>query len=67
MSPEELGPEKGCSGDAEQKLKTKAGLLVRAGAPHQQIRNYLKIIQERRINIGRRSQMDACHQDGLAD
>jgi hypothetical protein len=38
------------------KLHTR--LLVREGAPRQQIRNYLKIIKER-IKVGRGSQMSA--------
>jgi hypothetical protein len=42
MSPVELRPEEGCAGDAQQKLKTTHPLLVREGAPYQQIRNRLK-------------------------
>jgi hypothetical protein len=45
------------------KLQTRP--LVREGAAHQQIRNYLQIIKERR-KIGRESQMGASHQDRLA-
>jgi hypothetical protein len=47
------------------KLQTR--LLVSEGAPHQQIRNCLKIIQERRRKIGCGSEMCAWHQDRLAD
>jgi hypothetical protein len=42
-----LRPERGWSGDAQQKLKTKDQ------TSHQQIRNCLKIIKERRRKIGR--------------
>jgi hypothetical protein len=41
-------------------------LLVREGTPHQQTRNCLKIIKERRRNIGRGSHMGAWHHDRLA-
>jgi hypothetical protein len=41
-----LRPEKGCAGDAQQKLKLQIQLHVREGAPHQQIRNCVKIIKE---------------------
>jgi hypothetical protein len=44
MSPVGLKSEKGCAGDARQKLKVQTRLLVREGAPHQQTRNCLKII-----------------------
>jgi hypothetical protein len=67
MSPVGLRPEKGCAGDAQKKnLKLNTGLLVREGAWHQQIRNCLKIIKERR-KIGRGSQMGAWHHGKLAD
>jgi hypothetical protein len=46
------------------KLQTR--LLVREGAPHQQTRNCLEIINGKR-KIGRGSQMGAWHQDRLAD
>jgi hypothetical protein len=42
-----LSPEKGCAGDAQQKLKTKDP-TYRQKEPSQQIRNCLKIIKERR-------------------
>jgi hypothetical protein len=48
-------------------LKLQTSPLVREGAPHQQARNCLKIIKERRGKIGRGSQMGARHQDRLAD
>jgi hypothetical protein len=48
-----------CAGDARQTLKLQTRLPVREGAPHQQTRNCLKIIKERRGKIGRRSQMGA--------
>jgi hypothetical protein len=44
-----------------------ARLLVREGAPHQQTRNCLKLMKERMGKIGRGSQMDTWHQEGLAD
>jgi hypothetical protein len=42
-------------------------LLVREGAPHQQTRDRIKVIKERRRQIGRGSQMGAWHQERLAD
>jgi hypothetical protein len=47
------------------KLQTR--LLIREGAPHQQTRDCLKLIKERKIKIGRGSRMGAWHQDRLAD
>jgi hypothetical protein len=41
-------PEKGCSGDARQKLKTTDLTSRQMGAPHQQTCKSLKIIKERR-------------------
>jgi hypothetical protein len=45
MSAVGLSPEKGCDGDAQRKLKLQTRLLVRENAPHQQIRNCIKIIK----------------------
>jgi hypothetical protein len=59
IGPVGLKSEKGCAGDALQKLKTTDPTAVRGGAPHQQTRNCLKMIKERRGKIGRRSQMGA--------
>jgi hypothetical protein len=47
LSPVGLRSEKGCAGDARQKLKLQTRLLVREGAPNQQTRNRLKIIKSR--------------------
>jgi hypothetical protein len=58
MSPVGLRSEKGCAGDAEEKLKCTL-LLVREGTSHQQTRNYLNIIKERMGKIGSGSQMGA--------
>jgi hypothetical protein len=52
MSPVGLRSEKGCAGDAWQKLKLQALLLVREGAPLQQTRNCLQIIKGRKGKIG---------------
>jgi hypothetical protein len=46
--------------------KVQTRLLVREGAPHQQTRNCLKLIKERRGKIGW-SQMGAWHKEGLTD
>jgi hypothetical protein len=59
MSPVGLRSEKGCTGDARQKLKLQTRLLVKEGAPYQQTRNCLKIIKEKRRKIGWGSQMGA--------
>jgi hypothetical protein len=48
-----------------RKLQTR--LLAREGVPQKQIRSYLKIIEERRRRISRRSQMGACYQDRISD
>jgi hypothetical protein len=53
MNPAGLRSEKGCAGDDQQKLKLQTQLLIRAGAPHQQTRNCLKIIREIKEKIGR--------------
>jgi hypothetical protein len=45
--------------------KPQTGLSDREGAPHQQIRNCLEILKERRRKIGRGSQIGAWHQDRL--
>jgi hypothetical protein len=55
MSPVGHRTEKGCDGVAQQKLKTTDPTSRQKGAPHP----HLKIIKERRGNIGRRSQMGA--------
>jgi hypothetical protein len=57
MSPVGLRPEKGCAGDALQKLKLQIRLLVRESAPHPQTRNCVKIMKEKRIKIVGVSQM----------
>jgi hypothetical protein len=59
MSPVGLSSEKSCAGYAQQKLKTADAILVREGNPHQQTRNCLKIIKERRGKIVRGSLMGA--------
>jgi hypothetical protein len=60
MSTVGLRYEKGCAGDARQKLKVRTRFLVREGAQHQQTRNFLKkIIKERMGKIGRGSQTGA--------
>jgi hypothetical protein len=48
MSLVRLKSEKGCAGDARQKLKTTYPTSVREGAPHQQTRNCLKINEKRK-------------------
>jgi hypothetical protein len=60
-------PDKGCAGDAQQKLKTTDPTYRQRGCPHQQIQNCLKIIKERRGKNGCGSQTGAWHQDRLAD
>jgi hypothetical protein len=68
MSPVGLRPEKEYAGDAKQKKwKLQTRLLVREGAPLQQIRNCLKMIKIRKKKIGRESQMGAWHEHRLAD
>jgi hypothetical protein len=47
--------------------KPQTRLLVREGAPHKQIRNWLKIIKERWKTIGSASKMGARHEGRLAD
>jgi hypothetical protein len=59
MSPVGLRSEKSCSGDARQKLKIPDPTSRQRGRPHQQTRNCLKIIKERRGKIGCGSQMGA--------
>jgi hypothetical protein len=46
MSLAGLRPEKDCAGNAQQQLKLQTRPLVKKGAPHQQTRNYPKIIKE---------------------
>jgi hypothetical protein len=53
MSPVRLRSEKGCTGDAQQKLKTTDTTSRQRGAPYQLTRNCLKIIKERIGKIGR--------------
>jgi hypothetical protein len=57
MSPKGIGHEKDYAGDAQQKLKT-TDSTSRECAPHQQIRNCLKIIKGKG-KIGRGYQMGA--------
>jgi hypothetical protein len=61
-----LRSEKGCSGHARQKLKVQTRFLVREGAHINKLENVKKIIIVRMGKVGRRSQMGACRQDGLA-
>jgi hypothetical protein len=59
-SPVGLRPEKGCVGDSQQKLKNyRPDFSSERPPPHQQIRNCLKIIKERRRKFGRGSEMGA--------
>jgi hypothetical protein len=51
MSPVRLKSAKSCAGNAQQKLKTTDPTSRQRGAPHQQTRNCLKIIKERRENL----------------
>jgi hypothetical protein len=66
-NPVGLRPEKDCAGDAQQKLKTIEPTFRQKRRPHQQIRNCLKIIKERRKKIGCGSQMGAWHRERLVD
>jgi hypothetical protein len=66
-SPVGLRSEKGCAGDARQKLKTADPTSRQRGRPHQQTGTCLKKIKERRGKISRVPQMGARHQDRLAD
>jgi hypothetical protein len=60
MSPVGLKSEKGCAGDAQQKLKIQTRLLVREGAPTSaNPKLSKKIIKERMGKIGRESQVGA--------
>jgi hypothetical protein len=57
-----LRSEKGCAGDAQQKLKTKnltSRHTTHHTTPHQQTHNCLKIIKERKRKIGFGPQMGA--------
>jgi hypothetical protein len=51
--------EKGCTGDAQQKLETTDPTSRQRGRPHQQIHNCVKITKERKKKIGRETQMGA--------
>jgi hypothetical protein len=59
MSPVGLRPEKGCAGNAKQKLKTKEPTSRQRGRPTSTNRNCLKVMKEKRRKIGRGSQMGA--------
>jgi hypothetical protein len=60
MSPVGLRSEKGCAGDAQQKLKTADPTSRQRGRPYQQICNCLKIIKEiKEKKISRWSEMGA--------
>jgi hypothetical protein len=68
MSPVGLGSEGGCAGDAQQKLKTTDPTSRQRGRPTSTYPKLSKnIMQERIRKIGLGYQMDAWHQDGLAD
>jgi hypothetical protein len=67
LSPAELRPWKTALAMLSNNWKLQARSLVKEGAPHQQTRNCLKIIKERRGKIGRGTQMGAWHQYRLAD
>jgi hypothetical protein len=51
MNPMGLRPEKGCAGDAQQKLNTTDPTSRQRGRSTSKIRNCLKIIKERRREI----------------
>jgi hypothetical protein len=68
MSPVGLRSEKGCSGDARQKLKRTDPTSRQRGRPTSTNPKLSEnIIKERIGKIGRGSQMGAWYQDGLAD
>jgi hypothetical protein len=60
-SPAGRGPERRCAGEAQQQLKTTDPTSRQRGRPHRQIRDFLKIVKERRRKTGRGSQMGASH------
>jgi hypothetical protein len=64
MSPAELRLRKAALAMPSNNWKLQARPLFREGAPHQQTRNYLKIIKDRR-KIGHGPQVGAWHQDRL--
>jgi hypothetical protein len=59
MSPEGLRSEKGCAGDAQQKLKTTDPTSRQRGRPTSTNTQLSKIIKKRRGKVGRGSQMCA--------
>jgi hypothetical protein len=59
MNSVEFGSEKGCAGDAQQKLNSTDQTSRQRGRQRQQTRNCLKIIEERLGKFGRGSQMGA--------
>jgi hypothetical protein len=67
MSPVGLKSEKGCAGDAQQKLKTTDPTSRQRGRPTSTNPQLSNIIKKQWGKIGRGSQMGAWHQDGLAD
>jgi hypothetical protein len=65
--PWDWDPRKAVLAMRRKNWKLKTRLLVREGAPHQQIRICLKIIKEIKRKIVRGFQMGAWHQERLAD
>jgi hypothetical protein len=59
MSPVGLRTEKGCTGDARQKLKTTDSTSRQRGSPTSTNTQLSKIIKERRGKTGRGLQMGA--------
>jgi hypothetical protein len=67
MSPVGLRPEKGCAGDARQKLKTTYPTSLQRGSPTSANPQLSKNNQRENGKIGCGSQAGAWRQDGLAD